>query len=416
MSTHGGDRQAASAPGKVKVAFPFIHDAVGGSHISALNLIRHLDRERFEPFVLLENPKGRVAELFCAEGIPFAPIATSAPVTDDAIGERAGALSLARYGLSGVWTIARQLRRHRFDIVHTNDGRMHVFGGLAAKLAGARQIWHHRSDPEAIGFRYLAPATASHVVTVSRFVGPRPGWWSAAKTWTVVPSPFDTKTPLLDQDACRRDMLAALAAPADAAVIGFFANFNLRKRPLAFVRAIAALKARAPGQPIVAPMFGKPFETSEEDILALAAELGVVDAIRPMGFRYPPEPWMAGCDILFVPSVREPFGRTLIEAMLLKTLVVAVDSGGNPEAIEDRVTGHLVPLDDAEAAAARLAEAIREPEATRNIVERARADALARFGMDRHAKAIMGIYDQVMEGPDRAPTLLAPESGPSVRS
>lgn len=402
--------------GKIKVAFPFIHDAVGGSHISALNLIRHLDGDRFEPFVLLENPNGRVAELFRSEKIPFEPITTSAPTSDAAIGEHAGSLSLARYGLARISTIARQLRRHRVDIVHTNDGRMHVFGGLAARLAGAKQVWHHRSDPDSIGFRYLAPALAGHVVTVSRFVGPRPGWWSSANKWTVVPSPFDTEAAVPDREACRRAMLTALDAPSDAAVIGFFANFNDRKRPLAFVRAIAALKVLQPERPIVAPMFGKAFDIGEEEIGGLATELGVGDAIRTMGFRYPPEPWLAGCDILFVPSVREPFGRTLIEAMLLETLVVAVDSGGNPEAIEDRVTGHLVPVDDPDMAAARFLEALDQPAAAKAIVDRARSNALALYGKQRHAQAIMGVYETLVRGPGQRAGRMSEQGVPASSS
>ncbi len=416
MTVDGARASAENA--KVNVAFPFIHDAIGGSHISALNLIRHLDRDRFRPFVLLENPSGRVAGLFRAENIPFVPIATSRPVSDSAIDEGASALALARYGLARIRTIARQLKEQRADIVHSNDGRMHVFGGLAARLAGARHVWHHRSDPEAAGLRYIAPAIAHHVVTVSRFAGPRPGWWSAAKKWTVVPSPFDTDAAPPDRVACRQAMLEALDAPPDTAVIGFFANFNLRKRPLAFVRAIAALRRRAPDRPVMAPMFGKPFETSEDDIMGLAAELGVADRIRPMGFRYPPEPWLAGCDVLFVPSVREPFGRTLIEAMLLETLVVAVASGGNPEAIEDRATGHLVPVDDADAAAERLALALDRPDETRAVAASARADALARFGMQRHAQSIMRVYDQVLEGPHRSgpEESLAPAVQPDARS
>lgn len=407
--------QGSAAPGKVKIAFPFIHDAVGGSHISALNLIHHLDLERFEPFVLLENPKGRVADLFRTEGIPFEPIATATPATDDAIGTSAGPVSLCLYGLSRIRIIAKQLRQHRVGIVHTNDGRMHVYGGLAAKLAGARHVWHHRSDPDSLGFRYVSPAIANHVVTVSRFAGPRPGWWSAEKRWTVVPSPFDTTAALPDRAACRRAMLDALDAPSDAAVIGFFANFNDRKRPLAFVHAIAALAAREPGRPIVAPMFGKPFDIGEDDIQRLAAELGVGGAIRPMGFRYPPEPWLAGCDILFVPSIREPFGRTLIEAMLLETLVVAVDSGGNPEAIEDRVNGHLVPVDDADGAARRFQEALDQPAITRSLVERAREEALTRYGMQRHAQAIMQVYETLQRSHRRAPPALAAQAEPGTQ-
>ena len=405
---------------KVNVAFPYLQDnpdAYGGSHISSLNLIRHLDRDRFEPVVFIENPEGRLADLFHSEDIAFMPIGPSRPPLKRAGGKPSGRLALARHGLARVWALTRQFRRRGIDIVHSNDGRTHVFGGLAARLAGAKHVWHHRADPTAIGLRYVAPATAHHVVTVSRFAGPRPGLWSAASKWTVVPSPFDTETAPPDRAGSRRAMLDALDVHPDTAVIGFFANYNLRKRPLAFVRAIAALRARAPDRPIMAPMFGKPYATSEEDIMRLAAEHGVADVIRPMGFRYPPEPWLAGCDILLVTSVREPFGRTLIEAMLLGTLVIAVDSGGNPEAIEDRVNGHLVPVDDAEAAAARLAEALDETAATAAITARALADAHARFGMRRHAQAIMRVYDQVLGGRSARPaTLIAPATRPDVQS
>lgn len=401
--------------GRVKVAFPFIHDSVGGSHISALNLIRHLDSERFEPFVLLENPNGRVADLFRTESIPFEPIDISKPTSDDAIGSSAGIVSIGRYGLTRIWAMSRQLRRHRVHLVHTNDGRMHVFGGLAAKLAGAKHVWHHRSDPDAVGLRYIAPAVANHVVTVSKFAGPKPGWWTAARKWSVVPSPFDTDTSVPDRDECRQAMLAALDAPSTAAVIGFFANLTPRKRPLAFVRAIAALKAQKPKQPIVAPMFGKAFDIREEDVMKLATELDVADCIRPMGFLHPPEPWLAGCDILFSPSIREPFGRTLIEAMLLGTLVVATDSGGNPEAIEDGVTGYLTPVDNPEAAASCMHQALRESSTSRAIAERARAKALIRFGMKRHAQSIMDVYDLLLQGPPRSVGQVPPEAKSSGR-
>lgn len=405
--------QVMESMSSVKVAFPFIHESVGGSHISALNLIRHLDVDRFEPLVLLENPNGRVADLFQAENIPFVQISKDTSTTDDAIGSSASVVSISRYGFTRVRAMAGMLRRHQARIVHTNDGRMHVFGGLAARLAGAKHVWHHRSDPDSVGLRYAAPAIANHLVTVSKFSGPKPGWWSAASKWSVVPSPFDTETPLLDRQKCRQDLLNALGAPADAAVIGFFANLTPRKRPLAFVRAVAALKAQKPEQPVIAPLFGKAFDISEDEVMALADELGVSDCIRVMGFLYPPDPWLAGCDIMFTPSVREPFGRTLIESMLAGTLVVATDSGGNPEAIEHGINGYLVPADDADAAASCMLEAILDPSTSKTIAERARDDALARFGMQRHAQSIMGIYDQLLQNPTRPMTPVSNKANPN---
>jgi glycosyltransferase involved in cell wall biosynthesis len=79
--------------------------------------------------------------------------------------------------------------------------------------------------------------------------------------------------------------------------------------------------------------------------------------------------------------VDEPFGRTLIEAMLLGTVVVAAASGGNPEAIRDGVTGHLVPADDAVAFAERTLGLLADSARKGALAEAARREALERFGL-----------------------------------
>jgi glycosyltransferase involved in cell wall biosynthesis len=110
---------------------------------------------------------------------------------------------------------------------------------------------------------------------------------------------------------------------------------------------------------------------------------------------------MAACDILLVPAVDEPFGRTLIEAMLLGTVVVAAASGGNPEAIRDGITGHLVPADDAVAFAERTLGLLADAAQRCAVADAARRDALERFGLRQHAAAIMRVYDAMLT-PQRA--------------
>jgi glycosyltransferase involved in cell wall biosynthesis len=127
-----------------------------------------------------------------------------------------------------------------------------------------------------------------------------------------------------------------------------------------------------------------------------------------MGFRYPPERWLAGCEVLLVPAVDEPFGRTLIEAMLLGTVVVAAASGGNPEAIRDGVTGCLVPPDDAAAFAERTLGLLAAPTLMATLADAARREALGRFGLRQHAEAIMRVYDAMLSADPAAadPTAL----------
>ena len=57
----------------VIVAFPFVGGFVGGSHLSAAKLIQNLDRERYQPLVILHRPEGQVADMFRDGGIGFEP-------------------------------------------------------------------------------------------------------------------------------------------------------------------------------------------------------------------------------------------------------------------------------------------------------------------------------------------------------
>jgi glycosyltransferase involved in cell wall biosynthesis len=100
--------------------------------------------------------------------------------------------------------------------------------------------------------------------------------------------------------------------------------------------------------------------------------------------------------VLLVPAVEEPFGRSLIEAMLLGTPLIAADSGGNPEIIRHGETGYLVPPDDPDAFALRTLDLLEDDVARARVAAHARQDAVARFGMQRHAQSIMQIYDDLL--------------------
>jgi glycosyltransferase involved in cell wall biosynthesis len=179
---------------------------------------------------------------------------------------------------------------------------------------------------------------------------------------------------------------------------GYFGLFNPRKRPLAFIEAVCRLRQIA-DRPVVGLMFGEAEDAATE--AAMAERLASTDgaaAVRLMGYRSPGSDWIGGCDLLLVAAVDEPLGRTLVEAMLVGTPVVATRSGGNPEAILDGL-GMLVPPDDA-AAMAQAAKLLLEDEsACAGMVTRARASAMERFTAERHVAAIASIYRKLVAQP-----------------
>ncbi|MCZ4093963.1 glycosyltransferase family 4 protein [Ensifer psoraleae] len=378
---------------QVVVCFPFIGDFVGGSHMSALGLIRNLPRSRFVPLVVLHDTEGPVADLFRREEIDF----EAAPVVNRL--ERAG----ARNGAAAV-NVARSLpalvsflRAKNTAIVHTNDGRAHLVWGLAARLAGSKHLWHHRGDASSFGLRHVAPWLPSRVVAVSKFASPRPGLFSAAGKCSVVHSPFDVmKTIGVQREDARNKVIAAIGCSAETKLLGYVGTLVDRKRPILFVEALAALKRLAPQVKFAGLFFGNALNGLDDAARSRAEALGVADCIHFMGFRYPSEPWIAGLDALLVTAVNEPLGRTLVEAMLLGTPVIAADSGGNPEVVEDGETGMLVRADDPDEFAKACLTLFNNSACHHHIVETARVAARARFSVERHVHAITSVYEELM--------------------
>ena len=153
---------------------------------------------------------------------------------------------------------------------------------------------------------------------------------------------------------------------------------------------------RSPDLSVQGLVFGTSLEIDEETIRAHAERHGVGDAIRLMGFRYPGAEWIAACDLLMVPAVDEPFGRTLIEAMLVGTPIVATRSGGNIEALDEGRLGVLVTPEDPDALAAGALGLLRDEGRYDALASAALTHAAGHFGEDRHAEAVMALYDELV--------------------
>ena len=203
----------------------------------------------------------------------------------------------------------------------------------------------------------------------------------------MIHSPFDT-TLDVDRAKAREALIRELGVPRDTLLLGYFGAFVPRKRPLLFVDMIARLGEMTP-RPVMGLMFGEARVPAMDIALRKRiAERGVEDRVKLMGYRTPGPFWIAACDRLVVPAVGEPFGRTLVEAMLVGTLVVAARSGGNVEALEGGI-GLLVEPDDA----AALALACADRGDVHSMALRAQANARARFSGAAHCAAVSAIYE-----------------------
>jgi glycosyltransferase involved in cell wall biosynthesis len=112
----------------------------------------------------------------------------------------------------------------------------------------------------------------------------------------------------------------------------------------------------------------------EAALKRLAAELGVADRVRFLGWRDDPGALYRAADLCLFPSRVEPLGNVVIQAWAYGLPIVTAAAIGPAALVRDGEDGLIVPIEDSEAVAAAAARVISQP----GLAERLRAAGLAR--------------------------------------
>lgn len=124
--------------------------------------------------------------------------------------------------------------------------------------------------------------------------------------------------------------------------------------------------------------------------------LGLSDLVTLMPFSGDMGSYLSAADILVLPSRWEAFPISVLEAMSAGLPVIATRVGGVPEAVQDGVTGWLVPPRDCDRLAASLAEAFQNGDAREHRGQASRAEFTHRFELTTMIDAVSHLYDQLL--------------------
>src|SRR5262249_44673352 len=113
---------------------------------------------------------------------------------------------------------------------------------------------------------------------------------------------------------------------------------------------------------------------------------------------------MRALDLFVLPSLAEGISNTILEAMASGLPVVATTVGGNPELVEDGVTGTLVAPGDPQGMAAALRVYAESADLCRRRGQAALATIEERFRMDAMMSAYLSVYDNLLAGARAAHT------------
>lgn len=129
---------------------------------------------------------------------------------------------------------------------------------------------------------------------------------------------------------------------------------------------------------------------------------GVADRVQFLGHRPDIAGVLSAADLVVLPSLSgEAFPRVVIEAMALGKPVVATDVGGTREAIDEGVTGYIVPPGDSGALAERIERLAASDALRASMGKTARHRAEKFFSIEANVRTTEKLYREMMNG-DRA--------------
>jgi glycosyltransferase involved in cell wall biosynthesis len=166
----------------------------------------------------------------------------------------------------------------------------------------------------------------------------------------------------------------------------YLGRLSPRKGTDVVIRAVTMLRAQ--GRDVRLKLAGAVFpgyEWYESELRQLAASSGLDEEIVSFsGFVARPHELFATADLLVVPSRAEPFGTVAAEGLAGGVPVIVSDVQGLVEIVRDGVEGLVVPPDDPEVLAVKIASMIDDPEMRAALAIAGKKSVKERFSREQY--------------------------------
>ncbi|SNC68267.1 Glycosyltransferase involved in cell wall bisynthesis [Marinobacter sp. es.048] len=355
-----------------------------GTEGQMLNLIKGLDRARFEPILLVF----RDSEYLRKYGFPcdyhvLGHTRLFAPVT-----------------WAALWKLAWKFRASEIRLAHVFFNDPSVICPPIFRLNGIKTIISRRD----MGYWYTLAYRVMLAIS-GRFVSTVITNSDAVKQVTIRAEPFDLSQVHViyngygaGETFCEvpADLTELRTKHLNAVFVGLVANIRPVKRMEDAVKAIGQLHQS--GHDVHLILIG---DGSQANLRLLASEQGVAERVHFLGPRADVKACLKALDIGLLCSESEGFSNAIVEYMQAGLPVVCSNVGGNPEAVEHGETGYLYPCGDVAALASHLRRLSDSGELRQRIGDNAFRCARERFSMETMVAKHQEIYDGLI-GPERS--------------
>ncbi len=331
-----------------------------GTERNLLTIIEHLDRTRFEPFLV---------SLQDCEYIQQGKF-----ICDTAC------LHLYRMFTPAMWRkrkqLAQRMRELGIDVVQTFFVEGHLVGGAAARMAGVKAIISSRRN---LGYSYGLKERL-----LLKLANRYPRRWLAnsqavadtiSRLEAIDRSRFDVIYNGVEIPASDTGGTATAVTPNQTVVM--VANLRPVKAVDTLIRAAAVVVKSVPNVRFAIVGDGP----QRASLLKLAAELSLTDQVDFVGSASDVRSTLRGATVGVLTSTSEGFSNAILEYMCAGLPVVATDVGGNREAVLDGKTGLLIAPADHGALASKLIYLLTHSDESLRLGQAGRERAESEFSL-----------------------------------
>jgi len=357
---------------------------IGGAESHILSLLRYLNKQDFQVYVLGTMSKAFREKVTSLGGEAIPIVARS----------------------KGDWRAARDLyqviREFNLDILHSQDTRGGLIGRIVAKMAGKRTVhtvhmtsYYQLLDaPPKIKLliyeqaeRLLNLYLSDAVIYVSETVLKEQIQKGLAhrRNSIVIRNGIELSRFTIGPDT-RRKIRQALEVSEETLVICSIGRLTPQKGLIYLIQAAPSIITSV--KRINFWIVGD--GPLRDSLKGKVKQLGLENYFRFLGFRNDIPDILAGADIFVLPSLYECLPIAVIEAMASGKPVVATRVGGNEELVKDGETGFLVPPRNADALAKKLVMLLSDEELRCRVGHNALREA-----QKYDAKEMVFRYEQV---------------------
>lgn len=291
--------------------------------------------------------------------------------------------------------LVRLVGRHGVALVHSNSTTAHLFAAYARRRLNVPLVWHVRDLMMPKGLPSFLGKRADQVVAISPAVV---RWLTAAGVppdkVAMIPPAVSVPETSGRAGAIRREW----GVDAGDVLFGMVAQVVPWKGHRDFLAAARRVAQENPSTRFV--LVGADLFDEHPDLVRRIK--GEVNA-PPLagrtilaGYREDIGDVLDALDCLVLPSHGEPFGRALVEAMLLGKPVIATKEGGPLEIVVDGETGILVPVGAPEALAGAMLTLARDGDFARRLGETGRVRAAALFNVQQNVSRTIRVYQDLI--------------------